>query len=123
MFDFDGTGIENARYVAIFDDGIEDGYYSTAKTVLVPEATYSTVSLDSLYVLPAGETNPTMGNGADIDAISVHQHAMSINYDDLSKDTDSDGYIDAYGLLYGDYANPGKIVSDNRDNTTTPPAT
>jgi hypothetical protein len=99
MFDLEGTGLENARYIAIVDDNVPDCYAEGDYSALISDAT--PVSINDL------------GPGADIDAIHIHHHSMSISYDDLSKDDDGDGKIDAYNKLIGSYDQPGRKVRDD----------
>lgn len=112
-FDLQGTGIENARYVAIVDDAYEDGFQAADK------ATY----VDPLVpdVALVGEAGPAM----EIDAVLLPQHAVSIDYNDLSKDENKDGIIDAHNKLIGSYDTPGMTLVENQKNkvSSTEPAT
>ena len=99
-FDFTGTGIENARYVAVLDDDVEDGYQQTDKATYQPEGSFSPIAADE------------GGTAMEIDAVFIHQHAISIPYDDLSKDENGDGVMDAYSSLLGTYAAPGQLLLD-----------
>jgi hypothetical protein len=103
-FDLEGTGIENARYVAIVDDNVPDGYAETDMATLIDESGFASLN--------------ELGTGADIDAVQIHQHSISISYDDLSKDEDGDGLIDAHNQLIGDYDKPGSKAKD-KDNSST----
>lgn len=105
-FDLTGTGIENARYLAIVDDGLEDGYLESDKATYLDTVNYPTSST-------ADSQSATFGQGADIDQVLILQHSIAIPFDDLSKDSNGDSYIDDYNTLYGTYSAPGKMVSDN----------
>lgn len=107
-FDLEGSGIENARYVGIVDDNSNDGYLETDLTTLVDSSTFTSVS--------------EISAGADIDAIAIHQHSIAITYDDLSKDNDGDGTIDAYNNVIGTYEKPGSKAKD-KDATEADPET
>ncbi|MEW5821868.1 MAG: pilus assembly protein TadG-related protein [Cyanobacteriota bacterium] len=112
-FDLDGTGIENARYVAVVDDAIEDGYLAANKAAYIASGAYAPVE-----DLTIGEKGIAM----EVDGIIIHQHAMSITYEDLSKDENSDGIIDAHNKLIGDYDHPGlTLIEDTNSTTTTTP--
>lgn len=106
-FDLSGTGIENARYLAILDDDVEDGYQEFDK------ATYKGVGAFTPLAADEG------GSAMEIDAVFIHQHAISIPYDDLSKDENGDGVMDAYNKLLGTFAAPGQLLLE--ENTTTVP--
>lgn len=99
-FDLEGTGIYNARYVAIVDDSVEDGYLQGDKTTYVAEGAFTPGAPDEDLKM-------------EIDAIILHQHAISINYTDLSTDDNADGVIDAHNNLIGTYDNPGKMFIEN----------
>lgn len=107
-FDLEGTGMENARYVVILSDNKTDGYLAT-------DYSYQA----ALPVDPLINEN----DGCEIDAARIHQHSISITYDDLTKDTNGDGYIDAYDKIMGDFNNPGTRVIDNDDNAAVITAT
>ncbi|MGD9580738.1 MAG: pilus assembly protein TadG-related protein [Vampirovibrionia bacterium] len=102
-FDLQGTGIENARYIAILDDNLEDGYQAFDKATYVPDGTFTSVSTDE------------GGSAMEIDAVLIHQHAISIPFDDLSTDDDGDGVMDAYNKLLGTYDAPGQLLTDPTD--------
>lgn len=99
-FDLQGTGIHNARYVAVVDDSIEDGYLQANKATYIDEGSFTPAAPDEDLKM-------------EIDAIILHQHSISINYTDLSTDANGDGVIDAHNNLIGTYENPGKMFIEN----------
>lgn len=98
-FDLDGTGVENARYLAIVDDGIEDGYLAADKATLLDDTSFPGASSAD------AATNP----GADIDGVQILQHSMSVQYGDFLSLASSPAI---YDILIGSYDMPGKMIAD-----------
>lgn len=102
-FSLASTGIQNAKYVAIVDDGFEEGYNIAAIGTFVPEPTF----IETPAAAP-----PNIGLGADIDAVIVHNHSILIRHDDLGKDLNGNGFIDAHDNLLGNYTQRGKFATN-----------
>jgi hypothetical protein len=89
---FYSGNINNATYVKIVDDNVEDGFISQDIT-------------KPTYLL--GEHSST-SPGADIDAIGGLHHSKLIDFN--AKDTDGDGAVDPVEFLYG--TNPNNPDTD-----------
>jgi hypothetical protein len=75
--------VNNATFVRIVDDNVEDGFVSS--------------DLTSMTIL-LGEHSST-SPGADIDTVAALHHSRAIDYNAV--DTDGDGAVDPYELLVG----------------------